>query len=32
VLELPGGEAQRLGLEPGAVLEFSDRERGGDGA
>ncbi len=32
VLELPGGEAQRLGLEPGAVLELSDRERGGDGA
>jgi uncharacterized protein len=32
VLELPEGEAQRLGLEPGAVLEFGDPERGGDGA
>jgi uncharacterized protein len=32
VLELPGGEARRIGLEPGAVLEFSDPEGGGDGA
>jgi uncharacterized membrane protein (UPF0127 family) len=31
VLELPGGEAQRLGLEPGAVLELGDAGRGGDG-
>ena len=32
VLELPGGEARRIGLEPGAVLEFDDPEGGGDGA
>jgi uncharacterized membrane protein (UPF0127 family) len=32
VLELPGGEARRIGLEPGAVLEFTDPEGGGDGA
>jgi uncharacterized protein len=31
VLELPGGEARRLGLEPGAVLELADPEGGGDG-
>lgn len=32
VLELPGGEARRVGLEPGAVLELGDPEEGGDGA
>jgi uncharacterized protein len=32
VLELPGGEARRLGLEPGAVLEFVDGEDGGHGS
>jgi uncharacterized membrane protein (UPF0127 family) len=32
VLELPGGEASRVGLEPGAVLELGDPEGGGDGA
>jgi uncharacterized membrane protein (UPF0127 family) len=32
VLELAGGEARRIGLEPGAVLEFSDPEGGDDGA
>jgi uncharacterized membrane protein (UPF0127 family) len=31
VLELPGGEAQRLALEPGAVLEFAGRKGGGHG-
>ena len=30
VLELPSGEAERLGLEPGAVLELGDG--GGDGS
>jgi uncharacterized protein len=32
VLELPAGEALRIGLEPGAVLEFDDLEGAGDGA
>ena len=32
VLELPGGEARRLGLEPGAVLELTGPTGGGDGA
>ena len=31
VLELPGGEARRIGLEAGTVLEFSAREEGGNG-
>jgi uncharacterized protein len=32
VLELPGGEARRVGLEPGALLELRDPEESGDGA
>jgi uncharacterized membrane protein (UPF0127 family) len=31
VLELPGGEARRLGLEAGAVLELTGPTGGGDG-
>src|SRR5215210_6113607 len=32
VLELPGGEARRVGLKPGVVLEFAGPEDGGDGS
>lgn len=31
VLELPSGEARRLGLAPGAVLEFGEPARGDHG-
>jgi uncharacterized membrane protein (UPF0127 family) len=32
VLELPGGEARRVGLEPGAVLQFAGPKDGTDGS